>query len=56
MFCPCGRGETKQTNKEMAEALKGIKINKFKNYFEQWKKVSIGVSHQMESTVKMTAV
>ena len=22
----------------MAEALKGIKINKFKNYFEPWKK------------------
>ena len=24
--------------KKMSEALKGIKINKFKNYFEQWKK------------------
>ena len=32
MFYQCGRGETK-----MAEALKGIKMNKFKNCFEQWK-------------------
>ena len=31
-FCWCGRGEIK-----MAEALKGIKINEFKNCFEQWK-------------------
>ena len=29
----CGRDD-----KKMAEALKGIKINKFKNYFEQCKK------------------
>ena len=28
--------EVKQ--KKTAEALKGIKINEFKNYFEQWKK------------------
>ena len=32
-FCLCGRGETK-----MAEALKDIKINEFKNCFDQWKK------------------
>ena len=32
-FCQCGRGETK-----IAEALKGFKINKYKNCFEQWKK------------------
>ena len=33
-FCLCGRAETKK----MAETLKGIKINDFKNFFEQWKK------------------
>ena len=33
-FCRCGRGETRKT----AEALKGTKIDKFKNCFEQWKK------------------
>ena len=33
---------------------KGIKIYKFKNCFEQWKKVLIGVLHQMESTLKVT--
>ena len=33
MFCLCGRGETK-----MVEALKDIKIDEFKNCFEQWKK------------------
>ena len=32
MFCQCGRGETKT-----AESLKGIKIDEFKNCFEQWK-------------------
>ena len=35
MFCQCA--EVKQ---KMAEALKGIKIDKFKNCFEQWKKTS----------------
>ena len=33
MFCQWGRGETKT-----AEVLKGIKIGKFKNCFEQGKK------------------
>ena len=40
----------------MAEALKGIKIKEFKYCFEQWKKVSIGVLHQMENSLKVTAV
>ena len=40
----------------MAEALKGIKIDEFKNCFKQWEKVSIGVLHQMESTLKVTEV
>ena len=47
--------EVKQETAE--EALKGIKISKFKNCFEQWKKISIGEwRHQMESTWKMTEV
>ena len=41
-----------------AEVLRGIKMDKFKNYFEQWKKVSMGVLHQMENTntLKVTEV
>ena len=37
-------------------ALKGMKIYEFKNCFEQWEKVSTGVLHQMESTLKVTEV
>ena len=40
---------------QKTEALIGIKINKFKNCFEQWK-VLIGVLHQIESTSKVTEV
>ena len=40
----------------MAEALKSIKIDEFKNYFEQWENVSISVLHQMENTLSMTEV
>ena len=40
----------------MTKALKGIKIDEFKNCFEQWKNVSIGVLHQMESTLKVAEV
>ena len=42
--------------KKMAEALKGIKTNEFKNCFGQWKKASMGILHQMESTLKVTEV
>ena len=52
MFYQHGRGETTK----MAEALKGIKIDKFKNCFEQWKNISVDVLHQMESTLKVTEV
>ena len=55
MFGQCGRGETNRQTK-MAEGLKDIKINQFKNWFEQWKNVSIGVLHQMESTLKVTKI
>ena len=40
----------------MAEALKGIKINKFKNCFEQWKNHLYGVLPQMDGTFKLTEV
>ena len=33
-----GFADVEEVKQKMAEALKGIKINKFKNYFEQWKK------------------
>ena len=42
-----------EVKQKMAEALKGIKINKFKNCFEQWKKTS---QHQMESALKVSKV
>ena len=45
-----------EVQQKMSEALKGIKINKFKKCFEQWKMVSIGLLHQMESTLKVTEV
>ena len=31
-------GDVEEVKQKMAEALKGIKINEFKNCFEQWKK------------------
>ena len=45
-----------EVKQKTAEALKGIKINKFKNCFEPWKKVSIGARHPMESTLKVAEV
>ena len=50
-FCRCGRGE-----KKIAEVLKVIKIEEFKNCFDQWKYVLLGVLHQMESSLKATEV
>ena len=46
-----------EVNQKMTEMLKVIKIDEFKNYFEQWKKnILMGVLHQMESTLKVTEV
>ena len=45
-----------EVKQNTAEALKAIKIDKFKNCFEQWKNISIGVLHQMESTLKVTEI
>ena len=48
--------DVEEVKEKMAEALKGIKIHYFKNCFEQWKKVSIGVLHQIESILKVMEV
>ena len=48
--------DVEEVKQKVAEALKGIKINKFKNCSEQWKNVSIGVLHQMQITLKVTKV
>ena len=45
-----------EVKQKMAEALKGIKTDKLKNFFEQWKNVLIGVLHQLESALKVTDV
>ena len=48
--------DAEEVNQKIAEALKGVKIDEFKNCFEPCKKVSVGVLHQMESTLKVTEV
>ena len=50
-FFLCGRGETKNSRNPKRYQNQGVK-----NCFEQWKKVSIGVSHPMEGTLKVTEV
>ena len=46
--------DVEEVKQKTSEALKGIKIAEFKNCFEQWKKVLIGVLHQVEGTFKVT--
>ena len=48
--------DVEEVKQKMAEALKGIKIDEYKNFFEQWKRVLIDVLYQVESTLKMTEV
>ena len=48
--------DVEEVKHKMAEAQKVIKINEFKNCFEQWKKVSIGALNQMESNLKVIEV
>ena len=49
--------DVEEVKQKTTEALRGIKIDEFKNCSEQWKKnVSVGVLHQMESTLKVTEV
>ena len=38
--------DVEEVKQKTPEALKGIKIDEFKNFFEQWKNVLIGVLHQ----------
>ena len=46
-----------KVKQKMAETQKGMKIDKFRNCFEQWKKkVLIGVLHPMERTLKVTEI
>ena len=42
--------------KTETEALQGIKTDEFKNCFEQWQNISIGILYPMESTLKVTEV
>ena len=50
------KGDVEEGKQKTGEALKGIKIDKFKHCSEQQKNVSIGVLHHMESTLKVTEV
>ena len=43
-----------EVKQQMAEALKGIKLDEFKNCFVQWKKLLD--RYQMEHTLKVTEV
>ena len=45
-----------EVKQNMAEAPKGIKIYVFKNFLSSGKNASIGVLHEMESTLKVTEV
>ena len=48
--------DVEEVKRKMAEALKHIKINKFKNRFEQRIKYFDSVLCQMESILKVTEV
>ena len=41
-----------EVKQKTTEALKGIEIDKFKNCFEQWKNISLGVLHQMGGCIE----
>ena len=45
-----------EVKQNMAEAPKGIKIYVFKNFLSSGKNASIGVLHEMESTLKVIEV
>ena len=48
--------DVEELKQKMTEALKGIKIDEFKNCFEEWKNILIGILHQMENILKVTEV
>ena len=45
-----------EVNQKTGEALKGIQIGKFKTVLSSGKNASIGVLHEMESTLKVIEV
>ena len=45
-----------EVKQKMKEALKGIKVDEFKNCLEHWKKFIDRYIAQMESTLKVTEV
>ena len=51
-FCQCGKGETKSGRSTKRHQNRQVK----KLFWAGYKKVSIGVLHQMESTLKVTEV
>ena len=48
--------QVEQVKQKITDAFKGIKINEFKNSFQQWENVLIGELHQMENTLKVNEV
>ena len=48
--------DVEEVKQKTVDALKGINVNKLKNFLEQWKKLSIGELNQMERTLKVTEV
>ena len=44
--------QVEAVKQKMADTLKGIKIEEFKNCFEQWKNISLGVLHQMGGCIE----
>ena len=48
--------DVEEVKQKPAEALQGVKIDEFTNCFEQREKVSIGILHHMENTLKVTKV
>ena len=48
--------DVEEVKQKMAEALKGINNDEFKNYLRSGKNTLIAVVHQMESTLKVTEI
>ena len=48
--------DVEEVKQKMAEALKGIKIDEFQKLLSSGKKVSLGVLHQMERSLKVAKV
>ena len=48
--------DVEEAKQKTAEALKGIKIDEFKTVLSSGENVSLGVLHQMESTLKVPEI